>query len=105
MNLKKTAVVGTLESSDVQITILPNPGNGIEIDLESDVKALFGDSIEQTVREVLEQFEVHDAQVRLFDRGALDCTIRARLSCAICRAAEIHYDWSREDKQECTKMA
>ena len=97
MTLKIPAVVGTLESSDVQIAIAPNPGQGIEIDLESDVKAQFGEAIEETVRDVLAEFDIADASVRLLDKGALDCVIRARLRCAICRSAETPYDWTRED--------
>lgn len=97
MTLKIPAVAGTLESSDVQIAIAPNPGQGIEIDLESDVKAQFGEVIEETVRDVLAEFDIADASVRLLDKGALDCVIRARLRCAICRSAETPYDWTRED--------
>ena len=41
MEIKKPAVAGTLESSDCQIIIRPNPGMGIEIDLESDVAVMF----------------------------------------------------------------
>ena len=97
MILKVPAIAGTLESSDVQIAIAPNPGGGIDIDLESDVKAQFGDAIEETVRDVLAEFDISDASVRLLDKGALDCVIRARLRCAICRSAEEPYDWTRED--------
>ena len=97
MTLKIPAVAGTLESSDVQIAIAPNPGRGIDIDLESDVKAQFGEAIETTVRDVLAEFGIEDAAVRLMDKGALDCVIRARLRCAVCRSAETPYDWTRED--------
>ncbi len=97
MILKIPAVAGTLESSDVQIAIAPNPGRGVEIELESDVKAQFGEAIEATVRDVLSDMDVSDASVRLLDKGALDCVIRARLRCAICRSAETPYDWTRED--------
>lgn len=97
MELKKPAMAGTLESSDVQITLRPNPGQGIQIHLESDVKTLFGDAIEATVREVLNQFQVTDALVDVNDKGALDFAIRARMECAICRAAEIQYNWGKED--------
>ena len=97
MTLKIPAVAGTLESSDVQISIAPNPGRGIDIDLVSDVKAQFGEAIAETVRSVLEEFDISDASVRLLDKGALDCVIRARLRCAVCRSAEEPYDWTRED--------
>lgn len=97
MELKKPAMAGTTESSDCMVTIRPNPGNGIEIDLQSDVKAMFGDAIEETVRAVLKEFEVADAHVSVVDKGALDFAIRARMQCAVCRAAEISYDWGKED--------
>lgn len=97
MELKKPAMAGTTESSDVMITLRPNPGCGIEIRLESDVKALFGEAIGKTLREVLDEFSVKDALVDVIDKGALDFVIRARMQCAVCRAAEISYDWSKGD--------
>ncbi len=97
MEIKKPAVAGTLESSDCQIVIRPNPGQGIDISLESDVKMMFGDSIVETVRKVLDEFSVKDAEVEIRDRGALDCVIRSRMQCVICRGAEEAYDWTKED--------
>ena len=97
MELKKPAMAGTTESSDVMIMLRPNPAGGIVIDLKSDVMVSFGDAIEATVREVLGEFDVQDAQVSIVDKGALDFVIRARMQCAICRAAEIQYDWGKED--------
>lgn len=97
MELKKPAVAGTLESSDVQITLRPNPGQGIQINLQSDVKAMFGGAIEATVRNVLAEFDVKDALVDVNDKGALDFAIRARMECAVCRAAGVGFDWGRSD--------
>lgn len=98
MELKKPAMAGTTESSDCMVMISPNPAGGIVFELDSNVKVLFGASIEKTVREVLASFEVTSAAVSVIDKGALDFVIRARTECAVCRAAEISYDWSREDK-------
>ena len=98
MELKKPAVAGTMESSDIMVMIRPNEEKGIEIDIQSDVKATFGDAIEATIREVLADFGVTDAVVAVVDKGALDFVIRARMQCAICRAAEILYDWGKEDR-------
>lgn len=97
MELKKPAMAGTTESSDILITLRPNPAGGIVIDIKSDVMTTFGDAIKATLREVLADFGVKDALVSAVDKGALDFAIRARMQCAICRAAEIEYDWSRED--------
>ena len=85
MEIKKPAVAGTLESSDCQIMIRPNPGAGIELELESDVMKMFGDSIRETAMEVLSEFHVADTSVQIKDKGALDCVIRARMQCAVCR--------------------
>jgi citrate lyase subunit gamma (acyl carrier protein) len=97
MKLKIAASAGTLESSDVQITLRPNPGQGIQIDLESDVKATFGDAIEATVRRMLSEFDIKDALVAVNDKGALDFVIRSRMQCAICRASGTRFDWGKED--------
>ena len=98
MELKKPAVAGTMESSDIMVTLRPKETGGIEIDIQSDVKATFGDAIEATVREVLADFGVENAVVAVVDKGALDFVIRARMQCAICRAAEASYDWGKEDQ-------
>ncbi len=97
MEIRKPAVAGTLESSDCQIVIRPNPGNGIEIDLESDVEVMFGASIRETVRRTLQEFGVEEASVEIKDKGALDCVIQSRMQCVICRGAEESYDWTKED--------
>ena len=98
MKLKKPAMAGTMESSDIMITLRPNEGKGIVIDVQSDVKATFGEAIEATLREVLAEFDVSDALVSVVDKGALDFVIRARMQCAVCRAAEVAYDWGKGDK-------
>ena len=90
-------MVGTLESSDIQISISPNPNKGLEIQLQSVVNAQFGDSIIATITEVLESFGIKDAVVNAADRGALDWIIRARTQAACCRATETKFDWEGEN--------
>lgn len=84
----RKASAGTLESSDAYVEIGPGTGNGVELDLESVVVKQYGDQIEATVKSVLDQFEVTDAEVKVVDRGALDCVIRARVETAIMRGEE-----------------
>lgn len=77
MEIKQTAVAGTLESSDIQI-MLSKGNNGIEIDLESDVKKQFGDQIISVITTTLKKFGIENAKVKAVDKGALDCVIKAR---------------------------
>ena len=80
----KHAAAGTLESSDVYVEIEPNEA-GIELELESVVIEQFGEAIRTVVHEVLEDCGVSGALVRISDRGALECVIRARVETAIRR--------------------
>lgn len=83
MEILKNATAGTMESSDVYVEI--EPGDGLEIQLESVVLAQFGEEILTVVREVLQENDVEKANVRIVDRGALECVIRARVETAILR--------------------
>lgn len=85
MEIKQYALAGTLESSDVQIMIAPT-NNGISIDLISDVKKQFGKQIETTVRQVLKDYAIENADVQIIDKGALDLVIKARTIAAVERA-------------------
>ena len=87
MEILKSAAAGTLESSDAYVEIEPAAGQ-LNITVESVVKAQFGDKIEASVKEVLTSLNVSSANVKVVDRGALDCVIRARVEAAILRAKE-----------------
>jgi citrate lyase acyl carrier protein len=86
MKLDKPVVAGTLESSDVMITLEGGDGNGIEIDLTSTVEKQFGDVIRQVIAETLAELGVSSARVTAVDKGALDCTLRARVKTVVARA-------------------
>lgn len=87
MDILKRASAGTMESSDAYIEIEPSK-TGLSIQLESVVLGQFGDSIDRTVREVLAEQGVANANVRVIDRGALECVLRARVETAVLRAKE-----------------
>ena len=84
MKTVQRATAGTLESSDVLVEV--EPCSGIVIEIESAVLPQFGDAIEGSVRDVLRALGVTDARLHLMDRGALDCTLRARVEAAVRRA-------------------
>lgn len=88
MRIKKSAVAGTLESSDCMVTIEPvEKGTGIVFDLDSTVIRQYGYQIRKVTMETLENLDVSDIKVTIVDKGALDCTIKARVEGAVYRAA------------------
>ena len=85
MEIKREAMAGTLESSDVMVTVSPH-SNELQIRLMSNVEDYYGDSIRETISSVLMEMGVKTGCIEVVDRGALDCTIRARVTTAIRRA-------------------
>ena len=86
MEILKTAAAGTLESSDALVTV--EPGDGITLELISSVMNQYGRQIKATVLETLERLDVKDAKITVVDKGALDCTLKARVECAVFRSAD-----------------
>ena len=71
MEIKKTAVAGTLESSDCMVTVEP-AAKGLELELESAVIRQYGRQIRKVALETLKRLGVK----------------KARVECAVMRAAE-----------------
>ena len=84
MKIEKKTWAGTLESSDAYVEIEPSEG-GNEVNVESVVKKQFGEKIKQAVLDVLQENQVENASVRITDRGALECVIKARVETAVLR--------------------
>ena len=87
MEIKKAAVAGTLESSDCLVSVEPNE-KGIDFSLESSVINQFGNQIKKVTFETLENLEVENVRISIVDKGALDCTIKARIEGAVFRAVD-----------------
>lgn len=88
MDIKKIASAGTLESSDAQVTVEPNT-KGIELNIESSVINQYGRQIKKVVLDTLKRLDVKNATVNVVDKGALDCTLKARVECAVYRSNDI----------------
>ena len=86
MEIKQPAAAGTLESSDCMVTVEPAE-SGLTFDLESAVIRQYGKQIRKVALETLDRLEVKNAYVRMVDKGALDCTIKARIEAACYRAS------------------
>lgn len=87
MKVLHSAIAGTLESSDAQVIIEPSE-EGISLELTSSVMNQFGRQIKAVVLETLDRLEVKDARVVVVDKGALDCTLKARVECAVFRSCD-----------------
>lgn len=86
MAILGTAQAGTLESSDIMITISPaDSASGIVLELTSPVVKQYGRHIEELILNVVRDQGVSDVKIHANDRGALDCTIQARVLTAIAR--------------------
>ena len=86
MEILKSAAAGTLESSDCMVTV--EPGDGISLDLSSSVMNQYGRQIKATILETLERLDVKNANVTVVDKGALECTLKARVECAVFRSCD-----------------
>lgn len=95
MKIIKDSIAGTLESCDIQIMLLSNEDKGIEIELKSSVEKQFGRQIKKVIEDTLEKLKLDNVRIIATDKGALDCTIKARVACAAYRACGIdkEYDW------------
>ena len=62
-------------------------GDGeVDLTLESTVIHQYGNQIRQVVLETLENLDVQNIRIKIVDKGALDCTIRARVEAAVYRS-------------------
>lgn len=86
MEIKKAAMAGTLESSDAQITV--EPDKELSVSIESSVMNQYGRQIKAVVLKTLEELEVENAKVTVVDKGALECTLKARVECAVYRSSD-----------------
>lgn len=78
-------VCGNEKDSDALVTV--NLDNvGIEIEIESKNKKMFGNLMEKAVKEVLADIKIENAKVLVQDFGALDFVIKGRTRTAVRRA-------------------
>lgn len=82
--------------SDCEISLELNAEGGINIDLVSKVKSLYGESISTLTIEILEFFKIRNASVKITDSGALPFVIAARLESAVKQLIDTDLDYLPE---------
>ena len=85
MDIVRPAIAGTLESSDCQVTVEKGEGN-VYFSMESSVINQYGNQLRKVALETLKNLGVSDVKLTIVDKGALDCTIKARIEAAVYRS-------------------
>lgn len=84
MHISKKAQAGTMQSSDLIVSV--EPDKELVVEIESTVQRQFGHLIRQRVEAVLKRLKVERGRIAVSDRGALDYAIEARVEAAVRRA-------------------
>lgn len=86
MDVRRKATAGTMQSSDLMVTV--EPAGTLEITIDSTVKVQFEHLIRARIEATLERLGVTAGRFQVSDRGALDYAIAARVETAVRRASE-----------------
>ncbi len=85
--ITREARAGTEEQGDLVVCLSPgDSGSGIQVEIDSTVKSMFGDEIRASAVGIVEEYGLADLKIAIRDQGALDYAIRARVQTAIERA-------------------
>ncbi|MGN0298761.1 MAG: citrate lyase acyl carrier protein [Lachnospiraceae bacterium] len=87
MEITRPAIAGTLESSDCMVTVEAGDGT-IDFELDSAVINQYGNQIKRVTMETLKNLGVDNVKISIVDKGALDCTIKARIEAAVYRSVQ-----------------
>ncbi len=83
MNLATAGNNGEKDRSDCFVSLALTTSGGVQIDVKSKVKSLYGDAITSLCQEVLNFFSIEHAILKIEDKGALPFVMAARLEAAI----------------------
>jgi citrate lyase subunit beta/citryl-CoA lyase len=78
-----TGNAGPKVRSDIEVTLAMTDSGGIELEIKSRVKTMYGKAIEKQCRELLESFGIKNAKMSVNDSGALPFVIAARVEAAV----------------------
>lgn len=84
MQIERKGQAGTMQSSDLMVTV--EPADQLSIEIESTVKKQFEHLIRARLEQTLDRHGVTSGKINISDRGALDYAIEARLEAALQRA-------------------
>ena len=79
--------------SDCFVTLELTESGGIQLELESKVIVMYGDSIRKESLEILDFFGIKNASVKIEDSGAISLVLAARLEAAIKKVITTEKSW------------
>jgi citrate lyase subunit gamma (acyl carrier protein) len=86
------AAVGTPESGDALVRV--SPGDSLEVNVSTSVEAQYGDAVREVVARTLAESGLETGIVTVVDKGALDCTLQARVRAAVARGTGQPINWA-----------
>ena len=87
MEIKKAATAGTLEYSDCMVTVEPGEGK-----IDFSVIHQYGNQLRKVALETLKNLDIDNVRITIVDKGALDCTLKARIEGAVYRSVDQYED-------------
>ncbi len=87
--------------SDIYIRIEETTSSGLDINLESKVKSLYGESITALIKRGAEFYGIDNARIDIIDSGALPFVIMARLEAAVKKLRDTDKDFLPQIKEYC----
>ncbi len=91
MNITHDAAAGTLESGDALVRVSPH--TTLDVNVTTSVETQYGDAVRAVVAATLAELDVTTGIVTVVDKGALDCTLRARIQASVARGSDESLDW------------
>ena len=86
--IKNKVTVGFEETNDALVTVSPQPGEGITVELISTVQRQYGEYLEALILDIVKKADYTDVHVKVLDKGAWDYTLHARVMAALNRGTE-----------------
>ena len=84
--MEKIGLAGNYASgvkSDCLVQFESTKSGGLQIEINSRVKSMFGISMENLAKDILYYFEIENAKLKIDDTGAVDFVLAARIEAAI----------------------
>lgn len=84
MVIKQKSMAGTMESSDCLVYV--EPAADLQVEVSSVVMVQFGAAIKKATLDTLAELGIKQGFIKIQDRGALDCVVKARVETAVRRS-------------------